>query len=182
MDLNKTSYNLEAINSSIHELVHEAKILFSTFDAISSSICKLEKDLNDSKAYFPFKFKARIDLESCAKKPEPRHDTISYDLLGYRTCTYWYLAWEAAEENTKNFRLFLIGEEKEIIYYSIPGDDPESCGEQEFQTKNVFKKPLMETSLSIRIQYSEYLIPFIDSFKDYLKSCRLIIEQGGIPF
>lgn len=181
MHLEKKNCNLETINSSIHELVHEAKVLFSTFDAISSSICKLEKDLNETKAYFPFKYKVYIDSESCAKKPEPRHNTISYDLLGYRTYIYWYLGWEA-EENTKNFRLFLIGEEKEIIYYSIPENDPEACEEQEFQKKNIFKKPLMETDLQTRLQYSEHLLPFINSFKDYLKGYRLAVEQEGISF
>jgi len=49
MNINKNNFQSQAIESAINELVQEAKILFSEFDAISLSICKLEKDLNEEK-------------------------------------------------------------------------------------------------------------------------------------
>ncbi len=167
------------VDSSIQKLVEEAKSLFSIFDSISASVCKFEQDLNNARAYFPYKSQAIKVEVSHKKNPETYHKDIGYEVLGYYTKTHWYLSWES-DENSKNFRLFLIAEEKEIILFMIP--DEERCGEMEFQTKNIFKKPLMETNLSIKLQYSECLIPFIDSFTDYLQKRRIIIEQGGLPF
>jgi hypothetical protein len=170
-----------SIDLSIRRLIQESKSLFSMFDEMSSSIAKLEKELSEAKAFFAFRYKTSIISESHTKKAEERHSISSHDVLGYRTYTVWYLSWEKGDNDTP-FRLFLIGEEKEIIYYSIP-TDVEGCGEEVFETKTIFKKPLMETSLAMRIQYSEFILPFIDAFTDYLRECRQAFEESeDIPF
>jgi hypothetical protein len=174
--MNPDKLNQKNVNSSMQELVEEAKKIFSTFDAISTSICKMEKDLNDAKAFFSYSYVVKIEEDQFPKKPEPRHEQCSYSLLGYKINKHWTLSWEA-EDNSKNFRLFLIAFEKEILYYEIPEDG--SCKSLEAQSKIIFKKPLTQTDLQTRIQYSDQLIPFMNSFRLFLIKQRIAIENGS---
>jgi uncharacterized protein YnzC (UPF0291/DUF896 family) len=48
----------------------------------------------------------------------------------------------------------------------------------------VFKKPLIETELNVRFNYIRYLVPFLNAFKEHLRSVRILTEDGpdAIPF
>ncbi|MBP6869712.1 hypothetical protein KBC04_02425 [Candidatus Babeliales bacterium] len=185
MDI-KNKIQLHAVDNSIQELVQEAKILFSIYDQLSNTISKFETDLNQIKAYFPFKYLVSESSESHIKKPEQYHQ--DYNIRCYTTKTCWYLAWDLLDGNSKTFRLFLVGEEIETLYLDHFGEQLDNSSLKKmkgfYPTKVIFKKPLMESGLSIRLQYSDHIHPFIESFKIYLRNRIIAIEnnQDSVPF
>ena len=108
---------------------------------------------------------------SLPKDLEAYHKNVQY-AESYVTQVSWYLAWEQFEDNIKNFRLFLVGEDKEIVCINAC-DNPRWI---EFQSKTIFKKPLIETDLQTRLKYAESLNPFFNQFAEYLKKCRFFLE------
>lgn len=172
------SNNSLITDTFLKELDLEVEHLFNTLDQISNKIIKFETILRERKAHFPFQLKIKEDpvlqqpIEDCHKATYPL-------VVGYHTQTYWYLSWESAEDNHANYRLFLIAEEKGIVSYNVDSDRV-YC--DEFKSVRTYKKALIETDLSTRLRYSEFLNPFIVAFKEYLKTCRISIESGDIPF
>jgi hypothetical protein len=173
------SNEIPSIDSSLKELVTEAKALFKVLDSASNKIRELETSLRELKAHFPFRHRICEEKESPPKPPEEHHAAAYPCVQGYRTKVYWYLAWEH-EEVSKNYRLCLVSEEKDIIAFYV---DDSSCIE-EVPSKILFRKPLIETDLSTRLRYSQHLLSFLDSFKVHIKSSRIWIEEGtdAIPF
>lgn len=167
-----------SFDNSLKELALEAKLLFKALDDTSAKIRELETSLSNLKAHFPFRRLINEEKESIHKIVEECHAAVCPYGHHYFTKVYWYISWEA-DENSKNFRLFLISEEKEIIEYPVATDEYESI---EFQVRNLIKKPLIETDLQTRLKYSEHLVPFIDSFKEFLRNCRTSIEHGKLPY
>jgi hypothetical protein len=170
---------ISSIDSSLKELVAEATILFKTLDSASNTIRELESCLKELKAHFPFRYCVCEEKES-PPKPAEEHHKASYPLvLGYRAKVYWYLAWEL-EDNSKSYRLCLISEERDIVAYN----DDDRIYLDEVHSKILSKKPLIETDLSTRLRHSQHLLPFINSFKEHLRSARILIEEGAenIPF
>ncbi|MBX9744357.1 MAG: hypothetical protein K2X08_04005 [Chlamydiales bacterium] len=171
---------LPSIDSSLTELVLEARTLFNVLDATSERIRELESCLKDLKANFPFRISIGSDEEATTKQAEPHHLEAFPCVHGYRTKVDWHLAWEN-EDTSKCFRLCLLAEEKEIVYYSTEDDHVYT---EVFATKILQKKPLIETDLSTRMRHSQHLLTFIDAFKDHLLAARRRIEDGidAIPF
>jgi hypothetical protein len=121
------------------------------------------------------------DEKQSLPKPIEQHHKEAYPYVhGYRTKICWYLAWEH-EEVSKNYRLCLVSEENDIITYSV---DEDRVYQDEVPSKILLKKPLIETDLSTRLRYAQHLLPFLDSFKEHIRSSRIWIEEGAgaIPF
>lgn len=173
----------DKIDSSLQELVVEAQTLFQVLDSASEKIRDLEKKLSELKANFPFKYLLREDKKSAINFLEPQHFERNkfqqdHSSLRYYTQVLWYLSWEAAE-NSKNFRLYLLSTLKEtIVWY----DGEEVAGIEPYESEVLFRKPLIETDLPTRLQFTEYLHVFISNFKEYLKKYRTAIEGRNLLF
>lgn len=161
----------------IEELVAEAKALYTALDNVSKQIRTLESCLGELKAHFPFRHCISEEQESPVLRPsEQRHDEAHPYAKGYWTKVYWHLAWEQ-DDSSKNFRLFLVSEERDRLA------DYKENFLGEIHSKILFKKPLIETDLPTRLRHSEHLASFIIAFKKYLESCRISIETGDpCPF
>jgi hypothetical protein len=165
------------IDSNLFELLIEAKALFENLDRYSSQVRVLEKELQKINANFPYKLKIKEELESFSRPILDRHAAwcIGMAMLGYTQQDVYYLSWEI-DDHAKNFRLFLVVEEKEFVLF----DSAESVGiRREFISQVKLKKPLIETDMHTRLRYCEYLNGFIQSFKEHLKNYRAAIEMGA---
>lgn len=172
------SFDSSLFDSSLEELFCEADDLFKVLDNVSDTIRKLESSLSDLKANFSYALLVKTEKESREKKIEPRHiENCPYVANFYSTQDISYLTWEIDEKSNK-YRFFLVKQEREWIYWEAP----EGGRRILHQTQEFFKKPLIETSLETRLEYSEYLIPFINSFKNFLKEKRRQIETSALPF
>lgn len=164
------------IDLSLTELIQEADTLFQKLNHISTSISTLEKELTRVKAFFPFKLLVDEEKRSLQKRLMDNKSDLESDNY-YFTTVSWHLAWEE-DENSKNYRLFLISEALETVATGFE----EHYSFEDVQINKLFKKPFIETNLKTRLKYSEYLITFIDSFKTYLKDYRISIEKNDLPF
>jgi hypothetical protein len=171
LESNETS----SIDSSLRDLVLEAKTLFKVLDSASNKIRELETSLRELKAHFPFRYKIFEEKESLPKPAEERHEAAFISVRAYHTQIFWYLAWEQ-EEVSKNYRLCLVSEEKEIVGYTV--DDVERVYSAETSSKTVFKKPLLEADISTRLRYAKHLLPFLNAFKEHIRTSRILIEEG----
>ena len=97
------------------------------------------------------------------------------------------LAWEEDDKSKDNkFRLFLIKAERETVYigHGDHGDGPLIEPREIEETIIVYRKPLRQTKLAIRLSFSEYLKVFVDEFENYLRTQCIIIKEGKrkLPF
>ncbi|MFA5074797.1 MAG: hypothetical protein WC436_01725 [Candidatus Babeliales bacterium] len=162
--------NFEKIDISIKELEIEAEALFNSLDYASQKIHLVEKSLINLKAHFQFKFLIEEE-EPIIKKPSPDiENEYPFHIAGFQTQICWYICWENTNENTKAYRLMLISEERTLVFHDIEAK-PIIC-----KSNLIFSKPLIDTSLQIRLRYIKHLIPFINAFKNYLKNYRISIE------
>lgn len=179
---NKTIENKQqslSIDSSLQELILEAEALFKVLDIVSAKITKLETSLSNIKAHFPFRVAIREGQESAAKKiTDEVQESADSEWVATKVC--WYLAWEPADENSKNYRLLLISEEIECFHYGF--EDTYRPGGS--RSKHIiYKKPLIETDLQTRLVNLEHLTYFVDRFTEHLKHYRIsIIEGREIPY
>lgn len=168
----------EETNFQLDDLVNEAQGLFQVLDDISGKIRDLEKRLNEIKAYFPFSYLIGEDESSVVYALEQRHLERRFqqdpESLGYCSNTCWYLSWEATDENSKNFRLFLLSKLKEVIVWAYNRDPVK--GVTSCKPEILFKRPLIEVDLPTRLRFAEHLSVFISHFKEYLRRYRLSIE------
>ena len=177
--INSPVLNTDPTDTSLKELVGEAQALFQVLDSVSTKIRDFEKQLGELKAHFPFRYFLREDKPSALKELSEQqlnrieHISNADNALRYRTKTCWYFAWEA-EENSKNFRLFLTSTQKEIIVWAICGGTVEEI--EPYESEVLFRRPLIEMDLPTRLQFAEYLSAFISDFKEYLRRCRMSIE------
>lgn len=186
----ENSHKNHSLEISLKELVTEANLLFKSLDASSNTLRELESSLKELKANFPFRYKIKEEKMSFALPPKEEHIAKYLYPQRYFTQISWYLGWEG-EDDSKNFRLLLISEEREIVdYYAqtrggyddeVHFSDKDIRQEEVAAIRTLSKKPLIETDLSVRLSYLEYLVPFIDAFKAYLKSSRTSIENGNPP-
>jgi hypothetical protein len=176
---NHSVSNNNLIDTSLQELIGEAKALFQALDSTSAKIRDFEKSLSELKAHFPFRSFLKEDKLSSLNELTERHLSktkalhLCDDQLRYRTRTCWYLSWES-EENSKNFRLLLMSTQKEIIVWASGGEVVE--GIDPYESEVVFKRPLIEMDLPTRLQFAEYLSAFIVNFTKYLRKCRESID------
>ena len=140
------------IGLSLEELELEAKSLFNVLDSKSTKIIQLETTLRKLKAHFPYQLKIKEDSLSSNIPPEGVSDLYS-GFEGYFTQTCWYLAWESAEDNKTNYRLFLVAEEKGIVHFNYN----DSNITKEFKSTRASKQAFIETDLPTRLQCSKYL-------------------------
>lgn len=164
-------------------LISEAKQLSEVLNNISDVLQAIEDNLRETNANFPFHLEVEKDPESNPKKPESYHGDFPFDIVGYRTQIVWSISWEEDEASKEGkFRLFITAEEKEIVYYNIPGNDPDDIKPTIFQTKLIFKRPLRQTKIPIRLRFSKHFDTFIKSFENHLKTYRNAIEKGDFSF
>jgi hypothetical protein len=164
------------IDSNLQELLIEAKALFEELDKCSAQIRALEKELQRVNAKFPFKLKLKESEESLYMPPHDRHVQWCPNgtVRGYTQQEFDFLSWEM-EDSAKNFRFFLVIEEKEFVLL----EDAQSPGlRREFLSQIKFKKPVIELDMATRLHYCEYRNYFIQSFKEYLRNHRIAIEMG----
>jgi len=174
-DLSRKS-EFSQIDSNLFELLVEAKALFENLDKYSLQVRALEKELQKINANFPYKLKIKEEPESFSRPVLDRHTTwcIGMAMRGYTQQDVYYLSWEL-DDHAKNFRLFLVLEEKEFVLF----DSAESAGiRREYISQVKLKKPLIETDMHTRLKYGEYLNGFIQTFKEHLKNYRTAIEMG----
>jgi hypothetical protein len=167
---------LYQIDASLRELLIEAKALFEDLDKYSLQVRALEKELQKINAHFPFKLKIKEQQESFIMPALDRHVAwcVEGTVRGYTQQEIDYLAWEI-DDNAKNFRFFLIIEEKEFVFFDgveLPGF------RREYASHVKYKKPLIEADMYTRLKFCEYLHFFVQSFKDHLRSHRISIEMG----
>ncbi len=172
-------HELPSIDSSLKELITEARTLFKVLDSSSNKIRELETALGEIKAHFPFRYKIGEENESTRSIESHHRATYSCAVVGVGVKIYNYLGWESDEKSQK-YRLCLISEECETIYLCSEDHYFQELG----KTQILIKKPLIETDLSTRMRHSQHLLPFIESFKGHIKSARIWIEEGtdAIPF
>jgi hypothetical protein len=171
------NFSAQELNSSIRELNKEAARLFKILDDNSHAIINLEKSLQALSANFPFRMLIKENAESFPKAPEDYHKArAGITIIKYCTKVCWFLSWDYDEKANK-FRLLTIAEENEIIYYNEFYDIKSDI----FQSKYIFKKPLIETNIQTRLDYFKHLPEFIEKFKKYLQNMRECIESG-LPF
>ncbi len=156
-----------AFRANMTDLLSEAEQLFTILDAHSVLIHKLEQYFNEATLFFPFSYKIKQGKESILSQQD-----------GYATRVDWFLSWDKNEES-KKYRLFLISQEQEL---SCLDNDGHFYFTETPKVTIIDKKPLIETSLTTRMQYFEYINPFIIAFKNYLTECRIAIESGTNPF
>ena len=116
----------DKFNTALEELKTEVNLLYQTIDKKTKSIIDLEQNLRKIKIFIPFKTEFYLKNE-----PLPL-----------------WMAWEGAEENPKNFRMFIIKTKDNILE----------------------KKSLIELPLSDRLIYVKYIDSFIEKFTEYLKN------------
>lgn len=165
------------IDAHLKNLYNEAQEVFRQLDAASETIRRLETTLIELKAHFPFKNLIGEGPSSHSQVLTDKHKTVA-NAQSFFVKTCWYLSWEPLDEGSKNFRLFLIAEEKHIAtcYFE------DSYYDDEFDSRISFKKPFIETDLKTRIRYAEQVIPFVKAFTYYLADCRAGLALGLFPF
>lgn len=164
-----------SIDPLLNELVTEVKDLFKVIDSTSNKIRELESCLRGLKAHFPFRYYFEEEQGSQVNLDQKYPQVPSATAQFYSTQTYRCLSWEQ-DESFKNFRLFLIDEERDEITYCI-----DRCALSNMALpKTLSKKPFIETDLPTRLRYSEYIVPFINAFKKYIVTCRTSIESKRI--
>lgn len=178
----QSSISKESINFQLDDLANEAQGLFQALDSKSNEIRNLEKRLSELKAHFPFTYFLREDKSSVINPLEERHlnRNLGQDpaYLGYCSNTCWHLSWEA-DENSKNFRLFLLSTLKEVIVWANHGESVEGIAPHEPE-EVLSKRPLIEFDLQTRLQFVQYLSGFIIHFKEYLRRYRVAIERQEV--
>lgn len=162
-----------SIDSSLETFISEAGILFKLLDNTSSAIRHFEKSMTELKAFFTFRLCIKSGKESLPKILMDNHKHIRF-AEHFTTQVCWYLAWESLDENSKNYRLFLISDEQEIIHLWFKGD-----WSRDIQSNNISKKALIETDIQTRFEYVQYLNSFISQFNKHLTVCRLAIENNS---
>ena len=167
------------VDASLKELIVEAEKLFGLLDTYTSRIRFLEKELQRVHLNLLFTLKVKKDKGSLLKPALDIHNEgCAGQVHGFWTQDIWYLSWEE-DENSKTFRLLLTMKETEFVLFDY-GEHIEQV--REFSSQIKFRKPLIETNIQLRLQYSEYLISFIDSFKNYLKTYQTAIEQNDTSY
>jgi len=167
-----------SLSSSVQELHEEAAKLFKILDDNSNTIRNLEKSLQELSANFSFRIKIKEDPESFPKAPEDYHKTSeNITIKSYCTKVRWFLSWDH-DEKSKKFRLLVVNEETEVIYYNVLGDDPEAIRSEVFKSNCKSKNPLIEANIQTRLEYFKHLPKFISEFKSHLQNMRKSIEAG----
>ena len=164
------------IDQRLNLLIKESKKVAEALDTISNEIRQLEDQLRENKANFSFK----VLIEKKDSNPKwdlkDYHKALISGVEGYVITTYWFLSWEPQENDSKTYRLFLVQEQAETLFYGRE----EFYEEFELESNCTFKKPLIETNREIRLKYSQHLTHFIKEFTKYLKKFRLSIEESRI--
>jgi len=171
------SSNDGSFESTLKSLEAETFALEGVLNNTSDTIRQLEKSLIGSKTNFVYKKKILTENKSNLKAPEDRHlEEAILDIQNYYTEIWWFLSWEP-DETSKSYRLFLISEEKEFCWQHI-GQPTRNCGKEiEFKSTIIFQKPLIESKLEVRLRFSQYIIPFMNSFKEALKKYRVSLNN-----
>lgn len=178
-DQSKKNQNSLQIDISLNELIIEAEKLFGLLDICTSHIRILEKELQRIHLNLPFELKISEEKKSLLKPALDKHNEGCVGQVhGFWIQDVWYFSWEE-DENSKTFRLLLTMKETEFVLFDY---DEHIEQVREFCSEIKFRKPLIETNIQTRLQYSQYLIPFINAFKEYLKTYQIAIKQDDIPF
>ena len=146
-------------------LLDTAKDLTDQLNSLSEVIQKLEDGLQVLNANFPYKELIMQEARSIEKTIEERHKSINCNSGFYTTRNEWLFSWEMDDES-KKYRLFLIKVEKEFVYV----DWDANVQEREFSEKVLYRRPLRQTKIAERLQFSKYLDSFICGFESYLAS------------
>ncbi|HZW60653.1 MAG TPA: hypothetical protein VFF04_00325 [Candidatus Babeliales bacterium] len=169
----KDYLNPETFNNHLTDALHETAELFRVLDQASTIIQHLESGLSEIRFHFPYNF--FLEAEKLKILPSKQEHIDSYNIdFGYYNKVCWYFSWQQ-EDNNKKYRLFLVSENEERVILSRSHSEI-------YKKVLEYKKPLVETPLSIRLKYIKYLIPFIDSIKDHNREARLAILRGEVPF
>ena len=99
--------------------------------------------------------------------------------MSYCTKVRWFLSWDH-DEKSKKFRLLVVDEGTEVIYYNVLGDDPEAIRSEVFKSNCKSKNPLIEANIQTRLEYFKHLPKFISEFKSHLQNMREMHRSWNI--
>ncbi len=170
-----------SVSGALEELKLEREALQTSLNKVSGVIREAENGLREGNLGLSFSFPIAVENTEILNTPkEGQFHDFSYPVEYYHCKKRWSLSWEKDMES-KQFRLFLIEEETEEVCYKF-NSSPEKTQHTDLPWRLVSRVPFIETKIQIRIKYSEYLAPFLGAFKEYLKKCRLSLEEGDLFF
>jgi len=165
-------------DAALKRLETQANALAKVFDVSSETIRKLENTLAASKLNFPLKKNIYKEAPSLMKSPEPRHHDPVRNITHYYTEVWWFLSWES-DDISKSYRLFLISEEKEEAW--VEYCDGEADGYWiKIDGRILFRKPLLETKVEMRLKVAQYIVPFMNSLTSTLEQYREASLKGEV--
>lgn len=161
--------NTTESNTSIQDLANDINYRFKTLDALSANIKEFETILQNHKIEIPLYLHIDQEEESLPKSPEDHHKKeTTFEVLGYTTRISWSLAWELDDEKSKKYRLMLISQNIERIFYRTPADDFDNSKPLDLKPTIRSKKAFMETDTITRLKYGHQFQVFINKFREYL--------------
>ena len=165
------SPKIDSFEAVLKSLEAETLALKDALDNSSDTIRLLEKSLIESKTNFIHTKTIFTENKSIVKNSEERHwENKFLKIQTYHTEEWWFVSWQP-DEISKSYRLFLISEKREFCW-------SETCEKLIiFDSPITFKKPLIECKLEVRLKFSQYIIPFMNSFKEKLKEYRLSLSD-----
>ncbi len=163
------------VSDDLQQLESEAAVLNQTLNSFSDKIRMIESILRKYNVNMPFRL--QVDRKSSAKK-KPKQEHLD-DVPEYHRAHYywlqedWVFSWNICADRPKEFRLFLISEESEIV----KREGPEGCYDVGYFLGQNFMKPFIECKIELRLEYFRYLDEFIFCIRQCLKDLREQVEE-----
>lgn len=159
-----------SFDGAFKELENVASLLSDNLDVSSEKITKIENRLRNLKTNLPYQMCVLRKQASSYKPLEVYHIYVGPYFLenyGYCTKTEWFLLWDVCEQS-KSYRIIVKGLETDLGFVHYPEKEYEDF--IELAKRTIYKKPLIECRLAIRLKFAKFIIPFIQAFTDYLRS------------
>ncbi len=160
-------------DESFKQLESVAASLSNSLDNTSEQIRKLEKRLIELKTNFPFEMIVCKEELSQARPLGDHHLPLQFLADVYCTQIFWFLSWDP-DNISKTYRLFLRCQKEELGY------NTSTKKEVRLKASVLFKKPLLDTKLEVRLKYSKYLIPFMNFFTKALVDYKTAIQNQDV--
>jgi len=166
-----------SFDKSFEGLEAVASLLSDELDVSNDKINKIEKRLKELNTNIPFDM--FIYRHQSERKPlEVYHNNATPHLVeyeGYFIETRWFLSWNINEQSN-SYRVIV---KKIEIDFGLANFAVDRYKDIELMIRTVYKKPLIESKLDLRLQVAKFLTPFIRSFTKLLENYSLNISTNG---
>jgi len=173
---------IREFDESISSLTKEVECFFKELDRISDDIRNLEKTLTSLRANFSFRYIVQEEQESCPT-PVFNHDDyqvfasqVDRELDHFTIQEVFCLAWEPVEKHGNQYRLFLVIVEKHFLIH----DSGDGFSKRYWFSRDIYKKPLIETDIYKRSNYAGHLVAFVKKFHEHIRSIRITLLFSGL--